>query len=73
MVLAEVLDATPHVETAIRRAFIVRRSPRVNRVRFPSHALGEMFPMPPGPRNAALRERGKSAFYERFQPLIALP
>jgi 2-polyprenyl-6-methoxyphenol hydroxylase-like FAD-dependent oxidoreductase len=72
LVLAEILHATPHLETAINR-FIVRRSPRVNWVQRQSRALGEMFRMPPGLRNAALRERGKSAFYERFQPLIALP
>jgi 2-polyprenyl-6-methoxyphenol hydroxylase-like FAD-dependent oxidoreductase len=72
LVLAEILHATPHLETAIHR-FIIRRSPRVNWVQLQSRAVGEMFRMPPGLRNAALRERGKSAFYERFQPLIAVP
>jgi 2-polyprenyl-6-methoxyphenol hydroxylase-like FAD-dependent oxidoreductase len=72
LVLAEILHATPELETAIDR-FIARRMPRVNWVQQQSRALGEMFRMPPGPRNAALREHGKSAFYERFQPLVALP
>lgn len=70
--LAEILHATPHLETAIGR-FMVRRRPRVNWVQHQSRAVGEISRLPPGLRNAALRESGKSAFYERFQPRIALP
>lgn len=57
--LAEIPHATPHLETAIDR-FIVRRRPRVNWVQQQSRAAGDMFRMPPGLRNAALRESGKS-------------
>jgi 2-polyprenyl-6-methoxyphenol hydroxylase-like FAD-dependent oxidoreductase len=72
LVLAEILHSTPQLETSIDR-FIVRRRPRVNWVRQQSRAVEEIFRMPSGLRNTALRERGESAFYERFQPLIASP
>jgi len=72
LVLAEILHSTPQLDASIDR-FIVRRRPRVNWVRQQSRAVEEIFRMPSGLRNTTLPERGKSAFYERFQPLIASP
>jgi 2-polyprenyl-6-methoxyphenol hydroxylase-like FAD-dependent oxidoreductase len=72
LVLAEILRSTPQVETAIEM-FVVRRKQRVDWVQQQSRAVGELLRMPPTRRNSALRERGQSAFYDRFQPLTAMP
>ena len=72
VVLAQTLQSGDEVQRALKK-FAARRRPRVAWVREQSRALGNMLAMPPRARNAALRERGKLAFYERFEPLTAAP
>jgi 2-polyprenyl-6-methoxyphenol hydroxylase-like FAD-dependent oxidoreductase len=72
LVLAELLRATADVEGALAM-FAERRRPRVDWVQQQSRAVGEMLRMPPQARDAALRERGEKAFYQRFQPLTIEP
>lgn len=72
VVMAELLRDTPLVQTVIE-AFVARRRPRVGWVQHQSRAAGEMFGAPPAVRNVALSQRGKTAFYERFQPLTRFP
>jgi 2-polyprenyl-6-methoxyphenol hydroxylase-like FAD-dependent oxidoreductase len=72
LMLAQALQSADDVQRAFAM-FAARRSPRVAWVREQSRAVGNMLAMPLQPRNAALRERGKRAFYERFEPLIAAP
>ena len=72
LVLAETLHAMPHVATALEM-FVSRRRPRTDWVQRESRAVGEMLRLPPRARNPALRERGKKAFFDRFQPLTTLP
>jgi 2-polyprenyl-6-methoxyphenol hydroxylase-like FAD-dependent oxidoreductase len=72
LVLAELLQATADVEGALA-TFAERRRPRVDWVQQQSRAVGEMLRMPPQARDAALRERGAKAFYQRFQPLTIAP
>ena len=71
-VLAEALESTGEVESAIQR-FIIRRQPRVDWVQQGSRAVGEMLRMPPEIRNAVLRERGVKLLHDRFRPLAAPP
>ena len=72
LVLAESLASASSVETAIA-VFVARRQPRVSWVQQQSRRVGDILRMSSGDRNAALRERGKAAFYDRFQPLAGLP
>jgi 2-polyprenyl-6-methoxyphenol hydroxylase-like FAD-dependent oxidoreductase len=72
MVLAECLQAAPEIEVALS-TFVARRKVRVNWVRQQSLAVGEMLRLPPVVRNAALRQRGQLAFYDRFQQLTSPP
>jgi 2-polyprenyl-6-methoxyphenol hydroxylase-like FAD-dependent oxidoreductase len=72
LVLAQTLQSADDVQSALE-TFAARRRPRVAWVREQSCAVGNMLAMPPKARNAALRERGKRAFYERFEPLVAAP
>jgi 2-polyprenyl-6-methoxyphenol hydroxylase-like FAD-dependent oxidoreductase len=72
VVLAELLGAADHIEDALG-AYVERRRPRVDWVVQQSRAMSESLGMPPGIRNAALRERGGQMFRHRFGPLVALP
>src|SRR5262249_52882105 len=72
LVLADTLLAAPDVEAAIEM-FVARRRPRVDWVQQQSRGVGQMLHMPPGARNAVLRERGTTAFHEGFRPLVAAP
>ncbi len=72
LVLAECLQAASDVEMALS-TFVNRRRSRVGWVRQQSLAVGEMLRAPSVARNSALRERGPSAFHDRFQPLTSLP
>ena len=70
VVLAELLGSADHIEDALG-AYVERRRPRVDWVGQQSRAVGESLGMPPGIRNAALRERGQGVFLQRFGPLLA--
>jgi 2-polyprenyl-6-methoxyphenol hydroxylase-like FAD-dependent oxidoreductase len=72
VVLAELLGSADHIEDALG-AYVERRRPRVDWVVQQSRAMGESLGMPPGIRNAALRERGHAMFRQRFEPLLAVP
>src|SRR5215831_120641 len=72
LVLAQTLQSADDVQRALEM-FAARRRPRVAWAREQSRTVGNMLAMPPRARNAALRERGKRAFYERFRPLTAAP
>jgi 2-polyprenyl-6-methoxyphenol hydroxylase-like FAD-dependent oxidoreductase len=72
LVLAQILRSVDDVQRALEM-FAARRRPRIVWVREQSRAVGNMLGMPPQVRNAALREHGKRAFHERFEPLIAAP
>lgn len=54
-------------------AFTQRRSARVDWVREQSQALANMVQLPAASRDRALRERGTTAFCDRYQPLAATP
>ena len=71
-VLAELLDACENVEIALD-AFVPRRRPRVDWVQSQSGALGQNVLLPPGVRDAVLRERGAQAFRARYGPLLTAP
>jgi 2-polyprenyl-6-methoxyphenol hydroxylase-like FAD-dependent oxidoreductase len=58
---------------AVIDRFVARRRPRVNWVPQASRAVGEMLRLPPSARNQLLRERGVSAFHDRFRPLTPAP
>ena len=68
VVLAELLGLADHVGNALG-AYVERRGPRVDWAGQQSRAVGESLGMPPGIRNAALRERGHAMFRHRFGPL----
>jgi 2-polyprenyl-6-methoxyphenol hydroxylase-like FAD-dependent oxidoreductase len=72
LVLAESLTSASSVETAIA-VFVARRQQRVNWVQQQSRRVGDLLRMSSIDRNAALRERGKTAFYDRFRPLAGSP
>lgn len=72
IVLAELLHSFGNLRQALE-AFVARRKPRVDWVRQQSRAVADMLGRPSRVRNAALRERGKQAFYQRFEPLVAAP
>lgn len=69
LVFAETLDTAPDLPSAVA-AFVDRRQPRVGWVRQQSETVGEMLRLPPPVRDTALRERGQTAFCDRFAPLI---
>ncbi|MGZ4626624.1 MAG: hypothetical protein ACXV3S_10120 [Kineosporiaceae bacterium] len=52
--------------------FAGRRGDRVEGVRRQSEALGQLVRLPP-PRDRALRERGVTAFRDRYRPLLTPP
>jgi len=70
VVLAELLGSAHHIEDALG-AYVERRRPRVDWVGQQSRGVGESLGMPPGIRNAALRQRGHAIFWHRFGPLLA--
>jgi len=72
VVLAEVLSSADTIADALD-AYVERRRPRVDWVQQQSRAVGESLRLPPGPRNAALREHGGKMFRQRFGPLLAAP
>jgi len=71
-VLAEELDRGSDLPAALA-AFAERRQQRVNWVREQSQALTELVGLPAEVRDRAIRERGTSAFYDRYRPLTARP
>jgi 2-polyprenyl-6-methoxyphenol hydroxylase-like FAD-dependent oxidoreductase len=71
-VLAECLRSAHTAEAALDR-YVTRRKPRVSWVQQESLAVSQIIGLPSGPRDAALRTRGKEMFRHRFQPLIASP
>jgi len=71
-VLAEELGRGSDLPAALA-AFVERRQQRVNWVREQSQALTELVDLPAQVRDRALRERGTSAFHDRYQPLTARP
>lgn len=70
LILAESLRSEPNLEAALR-AFVERRTPRVNWVQQQSRAIADSFRFPPAVRDAIFRERGDAAFRQRFGPLVA--
>jgi len=72
LVLAERLEMAADVGSALAM-FAERRRPRVDWVQQQSRILGEMLRVPPQARDAALRQKGPQAFYQRFQPLTMRP
>jgi 2-polyprenyl-6-methoxyphenol hydroxylase-like FAD-dependent oxidoreductase len=71
-VLAEELGRASDIPCALA-AFVERRQPRVNWVRDQSQALAELVGLPAEIRDRALRERGTSAFHDRYRPLTDMP
>lgn len=72
LVLADILNSTPHVESALDM-YVSRRKSRVSWVQQESRAVEEMLRKPSAVRNAVLRERGTKLFHDRFRPLTAPP
>jgi 2-polyprenyl-6-methoxyphenol hydroxylase-like FAD-dependent oxidoreductase len=71
-VLAESLRRDATLAKAID-SFVARRRPRVSWVHQESDAAAQSFRLPPGTRNAALRQHGDQLFQRRFAPLVATP
>jgi FAD-dependent urate hydroxylase len=72
LVLADELRRAPDMPSAVA-AFAARRRPRVDWVREQSQALTELVRLPALIRDRGLRERGVSAFHDRYRPLVAPP
>jgi 2-polyprenyl-6-methoxyphenol hydroxylase-like FAD-dependent oxidoreductase len=72
LVLADELRRAPDIPSAVV-AFAARRRPRVDWVRGQSQALTELVRLPAHIRNRRLRDRGVSAFHDRYRPLVAPP
>jgi 2-polyprenyl-6-methoxyphenol hydroxylase-like FAD-dependent oxidoreductase len=72
LVLADELRRAPDIPSAVA-AFGARRRPRVDWVREQSQALTELVRLPARIRDRGLRERGVSAFHDRYRPLVAPP
>jgi FAD-dependent urate hydroxylase len=72
LVLADELRRAPDIPSAVA-AFGARRRPRVDWVRKQSQALTELVRLPARIRDRGLRERGVSAFHDRYRPLLAAP
>jgi 2-polyprenyl-6-methoxyphenol hydroxylase-like FAD-dependent oxidoreductase len=72
LVLADELRRAPDIPSAVA-AFGARRRPRVDWVREQSQALAELVRLPARIRDRGLRERGVSAFHDRYRPLVAPP
>jgi 2-polyprenyl-6-methoxyphenol hydroxylase-like FAD-dependent oxidoreductase len=70
VVIAGLLGSAEHIGDALG-AYVERRQTRSDWVGQQSRAVGESVGMPPGIRNAALRERGHAMFWHRFGPLPA--
>ena len=71
-VLAESLRREATLAKAID-SYVARRRPRVSWVHQESDAAAQSFRLPPGTRNAALRQFGDQLFQRRFGPLVAMP
>jgi 2-polyprenyl-6-methoxyphenol hydroxylase-like FAD-dependent oxidoreductase len=72
LVLADELRRAAGIPAAIA-AFAARRRPRVEWVREQSQALTDLVRLPALVRNRGLRDRGVSAFHDRYRPLVAAP
>jgi 2-polyprenyl-6-methoxyphenol hydroxylase-like FAD-dependent oxidoreductase len=72
LVLADELRRAVDIPAAIA-AFAERRRPRVDWVREQSLALTGLVGLPARIRDRALRDRGASAFHDRYRPLVATP
>ena len=67
-------DELRHADTrAAVAAFGARRRPRVEWVREQSQALTDLVRLPAAVRDRGLRDRGVSAFHDRYRPLVAAP
>jgi len=71
-VLADELRHAADVPAAVA-AFGARRRPRVEWVREQSQALTDLVRLPASVRDRGLRDRGVSAFRDRYRPLVAAP
>lgn len=71
-VLAETLRRDATLAEAID-SYLARRRPRVSWVHQESDAAAQSFRLPPGTRNAALRQYDDQLFQRRFAPLVATP
>jgi 2-polyprenyl-6-methoxyphenol hydroxylase-like FAD-dependent oxidoreductase len=71
-VLAEELGRDSDIPAALT-AFVERRQQRVSWVREQSQALTQLVGLPAEIRDRALRERGASAFHDRYRPLADMP
>jgi 2-polyprenyl-6-methoxyphenol hydroxylase-like FAD-dependent oxidoreductase len=71
-VLADELRRAPNAAMADGMSG-ARRRPRVDWVREQSQALTELVRLPARIRDPGLRERGVSAFHDRYRPLVAPP
>lgn len=72
LVLAEELRRGDNILTALD-SFVARRTPRINWVRDRSLALNHLVQLPTNARDRAIRQRGSTAFYDRYRPLITPP
>lgn len=72
LVLADELRRAADIPSAVA-AFGARRRPRVDWVREQSQALTELVRLPARIRDRGLRDRGASAFHDRYRPLVAPP
>ena len=72
LVLADELRRAADIPAAVA-AFAARRRPRVEWVRGQSQALTDLVRLPALVRNRGLRDRGVSAFHDRYRPLVAAP
>jgi 2-polyprenyl-6-methoxyphenol hydroxylase-like FAD-dependent oxidoreductase len=72
IVLAEILQTSPSVESALE-SYDKRRKPRVEWVQQQSLALFAQIRQPPARRDVFLREKGEKTLRDCFEPLIAAP
>ena len=72
VVLAELLRSASTVEDALE-AYEIRRRPRAEWVQEQSRIAAQAWVLPPGKRDAALRERGDQMLRDRYRPLTADP
>jgi len=72
VVLAEVVGRSDDGSTVLRE-YAERRRKRIDGVGTQSHAAAQAWSLPPGVRNAVLRERGDAILRERYEPLRERP
>ena len=72
LVLADELRRGEDIPGALT-AFVRRRGSRVDWVRGQSQALGDLVRLPAAVRDAALADRGVTAFFDRYRPLTTAP